>query len=307
MLQKMQNKVAAEGAKETELYEKFMCYCKTSGGALKKSLAAAEAKIPALKAELDETKAKHAGAKDSLKTAQVDREAAKDAIASAIALRKKTAAEFTKEKAGSDENIAAINGAIAALKKGLGSFLQTSTARFLKNMVLAKEDLQDTDRDELVSFLSGGEDSPGTGQIIGLLSDMKETMVKGLSEATEAEEAAIASTEELIAAKKKEIAALSEQIEAKTALIGDTGVKAVEVEADMSDTQKQAVEDKKFLGQELVAIAETIKILNDDDALDLFKKTLPSASSSFVQLKMNTKAQRKAALVKLEGVRRRGG
>merc|ERR1719191_2600824 len=29
---------------------------------------------------------------------------------------------------------------------------------------------------------------------------------------------------------------------------------------------------------ELVAIQETIKILNDDDALDLFKKTLPSPS-----------------------------
>ena len=32
--------------------------------------------------------------------------------------------------------------------------------------------------------------------------------------------------------------------------------------------------------EELVALADTIKILNDDDALDLFKKTLPSASSS---------------------------
>merc|ERR1712079_817231 len=30
---------------------------------------------------------------------------------------------------------------------------------------------------------------------------------------------------------------------------------------------------------ELVALAETIKILNDDDALELFKKTLPSAAS----------------------------
>merc|ERR1719401_2476190 len=28
--------------------------------------------------------------------------------------------------------------------------------------------------------------------------------------------------------------------------------------------------------EELLAIAETIKILNDDDALELFKKTLPS-------------------------------
>ena len=38
--------------------------------------------------------------------------------------------------------------------------------------------------------------------------------------------------------------------------------------------------------QEAVALAETIKILNDDDALDLFKKTLPSPS--FLQLRTET-------------------
>jgi len=36
--------------------------------------------------------------------------------------------------------------------------------------------------------------------------------------------------------------------------------------------------------EELVALSETIKLLNDDDALELFKKTLPSAASSFVQV-----------------------
>lgn len=41
----------------------------------------------------------------------------------------------------------------------------------------------------------------------------------------------------------------------------------------------------KTRAEELVALAETIKILNDDDALELFKKTLPSASASFVELK----------------------
>ena len=30
---------------------------------------------------------------------------------------------------------------------------------------------------------------------------------------------------------------------------------------------------------ELAALADTIKVLNDDDALDFFKKTLPSAAS----------------------------
>jgi len=50
-------------------------------------------------------------------------------------------------------------------------------------------------------------------------------------------------------------------------------------------------EEQKMRGQEIVAITETIGILNSDDALDLFKKTLPSASSSFMQV-ANSKALR---------------
>merc|ERR1719146_63053 len=47
--------------------------------------------------------------------------------------------------------------------------------------------------------------------------------------------------------------------------------------------------------QELVALADTIKILNDDDALELFKKTLPGASS-FVQVSVTSAAVRQRAL-----------
>jgi chromosome segregation ATPase len=49
----------------------------------------------------------------------------------------------------------------------------------------------------------------------------------------------------------------------------------------------------------LVAIADTIKILNDDDALDLFKKTLPSASAgaaALVQVRGSSVVLRQKAL-----------
>merc|ERR1711957_540590 len=51
------------------------------------------------------------------------------------------------------------------------------------------------------------------------------------------------------------------------------GKKAESHEADMA-----------MRADETVALADTIKILNDDDALELFKQTLPGASSSFVQV-----------------------
>jgi len=57
--------------------------------------------------------------------------------------------------------------------------------------------------------------------------------------------------------------------------------------------------------EELVAISETIKVLNDDDALELFKKTLPGASS-FVQVS-DTSAQRSKALKILGSLRKPQG
>merc|ERR1712194_6578 len=44
-LTSMQEKVTAEGKKEEELFEQFMCYCKSGSGDLKKSISAAEEKI----------------------------------------------------------------------------------------------------------------------------------------------------------------------------------------------------------------------------------------------------------------------
>merc|ERR1719171_3422429 len=50
---------------------------------------------------------------------------------------------------------------------------------------------------------------------------------------------------------------------------------------------------------ELAAIGATIKILNDDDALDLFKKTLPSPGESLLQVSTSThNMQRVRALLK---------
>jgi len=54
LLQKMQSSVAAEGEKETKLFEEFMCYCKTGTDDLKTSIDAAENKNPQVKSALEE-------------------------------------------------------------------------------------------------------------------------------------------------------------------------------------------------------------------------------------------------------------
>merc|ERR1719439_493327 len=133
---------------------------------------------------------------------------------------------------------------------------------------------------------------------------MTDTMNKDLAEATKTEEMAIKAYNELMAAKEKEVQALTAAIEEKMVRLGKLQVEIVEMKEDLDDTSKSLVEDKKFLAdlkkncatkadehaanmklrsEELLALADTIKILNDDDALELFKKTLP-ASASLLQL-----------------------
>merc|ERR1719310_2037585 len=99
-------------------------------------------------------------------------------------------------------------------------------------------------------------------------------------------------------------------------------VNIVNMKNDLGDTGKALLEDKKFLedlekncktkeaewdeiqktrAEEMTALAETIKILNDDDALELFKKTLPSAASSFVQMQVSSSSARARALAAVKG------
>merc|ERR1719258_581087 len=68
MLQDMVAKVEAEGKKETELFEKFMCYCDTSKATLGKSIADAEEKIPQLESDIKEATAEKAQLDKDLET-----------------------------------------------------------------------------------------------------------------------------------------------------------------------------------------------------------------------------------------------
>merc|ERR1719421_1239191 len=119
---------------------------------------------------------------------------------------------------------------------------------------------------------------------------MTDTMEKDLADATAAENTAVKEFKGLVAA-------LTKEVESKTAQIGELGVSLVTQKEDLDDTSKSLAEDEQFLkdlekdcetkdeewaarqkirAEEVLAIADTIKILNDDDALELFKKTLPT-------------------------------
>merc|ERR1719281_122268 len=108
LLQAMQKKVEAEGEKEAELFEKFMCYCKSSGEELGKSIADAETKIPQLESDIKEAEAMKAQLDADLITHKQEREDAKGAIAKATSMREKDAAAFLKESTEDKSNLEAL-------------------------------------------------------------------------------------------------------------------------------------------------------------------------------------------------------
>merc|ERR1719274_265597 len=81
MLQMMMKKVEAEGEKEKELFEKYMCYCKSSGGTLAKSIADAEAKIPQVVSDIEAAEAEMKQLKLDVEQHKVDRADAEKAMA----------------------------------------------------------------------------------------------------------------------------------------------------------------------------------------------------------------------------------
>merc|ERR1719503_418727 len=169
------------------------------------------------------------------------------------------------------------------------AFIQSPTASILMKLAEKRQE------QDLIAFLQGTEEyAPASGEIVGILKTMHDEMTADFNEEKAAEEAAIKAYDELVSAKTKEVNALTKAIEEKMTRVGELAVEIVQMKNDLGDTAEALVEDKKFLAdlekncatktaewevivktrnEELLALADTIKVLNDDDSLELFKKT----------------------------------
>merc|ERR1719253_1748453 len=143
-----------------------------------------------------------------------------------------------------------------------------------------------------------GDYVPQSGQIVGILKQMKEEMEGSLAKAVEDEASAASGFAELKASKQQEQEIATTAIETKQGRSGELAVAVVQAADDIEDTQKEVADSEKFAktlesscgtkeaewaerekmrSEEIAAISDAIGILNDDDALDVFKKAMPSA------------------------------
>merc|ERR1719171_3401917 len=272
-----------------------------------KSVEEAGQKITELQSKLAAEKAEKSQLDQELIQHKKDREAAKGDLATATSIREKEHAEFVETTGDAKAKVDALTGAIAALEKGMGkSFIQqnkNSVARVVK-AVSSAGSVDEYEKSEVLDLLQGKQGEYATGasdEIVGILKALKDEMDKDLGGAVADEETAAKGFEDLAAAKNDEISAASEAIESKTVRSGDLAVSVTTTADDIEDTTAEMKETEAFLAnlasqcalkkkewaarqkmraEEISAISEAIKVLNDDDALDLFKKTLSLSQTS---------------------------
>jgi chromosome segregation ATPase len=304
MLQTMQTKVIEEGKKDAIIHDRYMCFCRSNN--LEDAVATAEKKLPALQSSIKEYKAMTEQLTSELEEHKKVRADAETTIKEANAIRNKDAFVFSKESADKKNDLTAMGKAITAIEKGMNyEFLQTDAAATVQRLI-QEVNMGTNEREVLLSFFSqkhadpvSDSYSPASGQIVGLLRQMKADMEKELTDMTAQEQQAVADFQSLMSAKNKELAAATMAIQDKQSRFADAAVQLQTMKEDYADTSATLEQDKLFLAdkdancakaetdyanikktraEELLALSETIKILNDDDALELFKKTLPSPS-----------------------------
>merc|ERR1719191_2456959 len=153
--------------------------------------------------------------------------------------------------------------------------------------------------------------TPASGEIFGILKQMKESFESNLASSKKEEEQAASDFAQMKEAKTKEIAAANDQIESKTVNLGDTEEKFAMSTQDKKDTEKALAADTEFLAdlqskcatadaeyqarvkvrtEEMTAVSETLGMLTSDEANDAFTKSM-----SFIQVRRVSGSRKKAA------------
>merc|ERR1719473_418966 len=152
--------------------------------------------------------------------------------------------------------------------------------------------------------------TPASGEIYGVLKQMKEQFETSLKGSTEEEANAEKEYASLKEAKTKEIAAANQQIEDKQGQLGDTDEENAQSVQDKKDTEARLEADVAFLAdlkdkcavadseyaarvkvrtEEMKAISDVTAMLTSDEANDAFTKSM-----TFIQKGMKTSRVTKA-------------
>merc|ERR1719313_1341001 len=302
LLTEMKDQLDADAKSDEELFEKLGCFCATNKKDKTEAVSAAEKAIVSYKQSIEELTAK--SAEYSAAIMRLDGEIAKAqaALDQATSIREKENGEFTDSEKELMESLASCTAAIETLS-GHNAFLQVSAKeevhKKLKATVLKHQDvLAPSQRRLMLSFLEkpmGNKSyNSRSGDIFGVLNQMKETFETSLAAERSEEKTAVSDFEALSASKTKEITARKEQVLDKTAALSAAKEELAHSKHELARTRDQLSADQKFLidldtrcadadteyqermkmrSTEMAAVSEALAIVMDDASRDLFADT----------------------------------
>ena len=313
VLNDMLKQLEKEASEDEELYETMTCWCETNDREKTKAISDAEAKIDDLGVKIEELTAK--SGKLGVEIKNLEKEVAKNqaALDKATEIRMKELSEFNDEEKDLLGSISALSSALEVLGKHNGaSMLQLPNqhlAVLAKSVDTAMAKHQDilkgvftkTEKHAVASFIqnaaqpsSDGSYAPASGQIFGILSQMKETFETNLSESQKNEMQKQNSYTQVKTAKNAEIQAGQNQIDKKTEELAHTDEANAQAKQDLKDTKATLSEDEAFLmmlkelcskvdsqyeartkerNMEMEACSKALAVLTSDEAHDMFTKT----------------------------------
>ncbi|CAK0887783.1 unnamed protein product, partial [Prorocentrum cordatum] len=326
----MLKQLEKEKEMDEDIYDKMECWCETNDKDKSKSISDAEARIKKLEALIEEDTALSARLNQEIAKHKEEVAAAEKALAEATSIREREIAEFEAEEKSLLEAISALSAAVEVLSKhhradeADASFLQVPSSRMSEVALTLQKVMQQhgerlkgvltrSQRRATTAFIQAPQDyfdatptfkqsyAPQSGEIFGVLDQMKEEFQKDLKDAQDRETAAQKAYEDLKAAKEAEIAAGKEQIATKTALLAECDERLAHNIQDKDDTMAALSADQQFLmmlkekcsltdkeweersktrALEMEAVSKALAILSGDDAHDLFTRTFNPASTA---------------------------
>jgi len=333
LLQNMLQKSKEDGKKERDLFAKFKCYCDENEREKTSSIEDLTKEMGVLTSKIEELQGSTGMlSTDCAKlTALID--ANKAARKEAEEIRKKENEEYVASKADMKAAIGQMNEAIDALaevgadqtlgdaardnKKFMAGFKGASLTNLgsqVKEALIAASAFMTPEQHGVSSvFLQApftGSYSSQSGQIVGLLKNMRETFKTNLATSDSQETASAAQHKKFMKVKVKEFEEMTGSLDDKQEMLGSNDDDISGKKEQLQAAKEQKASDEEFLekllgicsvkssefsarksarANEDAAVAEAIAILNSDSAFDTFAKSDATStggtSATFVQLR----------------------
>lgn len=324
MLQMMQKKVEEEGANKQKLFDKFMCYCRKNLNKMNYDISGGKNYVPVLEGLIQEEVAEKGALHSDIADAKTEFDEADTTLTEATSLRTKENKEFTTTDAQMKVDLEGLGKAAHILTHD-ASLLQTETTVIatIRRLSAASVDMSSSDRDIMTGFLSeteSAQDSDGVSatspsEILGILKAMIDNMKKDREQINSDEKNANTQFDSLKTAKVTQMTTLRSEMATKIEREGAVGLQIVEDEGKLGDIRKTLIASTKLYdtldkqckdrqtefdaqtqtaSEEMMAISDTIQLLNDDMAKQLMKKTM--VAPAFLQIQVSPKQLRKDAL-----------